>query len=93
MRWTGYRIEKLSFTFTDYTSKFTHTQVISNAVTTEAASVLTGLRSPKGVWTTGRQGGGSASPPGLRSSDSPRDPPLGQRLEPEVSAPAPASGS
>lgn len=61
------------------------------------------LGSPKGVWTTGRQGGGSARGAGLRwtgrphpgaaSSDPPQDPPLGQRREPEAPARAPATGS
>ena len=60
-------------------------------------------REPKGVWTTGRQGGGSALGAGLRgaarprpastSNDPPRDPPLGQRREPEAPARAPETSS
>lgn len=61
------------------------------------------LGSPKGVWTTGRQGGGSALGAGLcwaarprpasTSGDPPRDPPLGQRREPEAPARAPETSS
>lgn len=60
------------------------------------------LGSPKGVWTTGRQGGGSAGSqllwaarprPASESGDPPPDPPFCQRREPEAPARAPATGS
>ena len=62
-----------------------------------------GLGSPKRVWTTGRQGGGSVLGAGLcwaarprpasTSGGPPRDPPLGQCREPEAPARAPETSS
>ena len=61
------------------------------------------LGSPKGVWTTGRQGGGSVLGAGLcwaarprpasTSGGPPRDPPLGQCREPEAPARAAETSS
>lgn len=58
-----------------------------------ALSQPAGCGARRGCGPQGGKGGGRTSPPGLRSSDPPRDPPLGQLWEPEAPALAPESGS